>query len=173
MLLESLTHPFEPVYDSESTILVLGSFPSVISRKNNFYYSNPQNRFWQVLSSVFDENLPYTIEEKKALVLKNHIALWDVLASCDISGSDDSSIKNPVPNDFTKILAESQIKTIYTTGEKAHKLYKKYCFKKTGIEDILLPSTSPANQGRYPLNLLIDKYMILKTGREAEYTLKI
>ncbi len=173
MLVESVKHPFEPVYDNESSILILGSFPSVISRKNNFYYSNPQNRFWQVLSAVFDENLPFTIEEKRNFILKHHLALWDVLASCEIAGSEDSSIKKPVANDFTELLAESQIKTIYTTGEKAHKLYKKYCYKKTGIADIPLPSTSPANQGRYPLNLLIDEYMILKTGRKAEYTLKI
>lgn len=171
MNLELVTHPFEPIYNNESKVLVLGTIPSLISRQNNFYYSNPHNRFWQVLSAVFDESLPFSVEDKKNFVLKHGIALWDVLASCEISGSDDSSIKKPVVNDFSKILAETQIKTIFTTGDKAFKLYKKYCQKQTGIPAIPLPSTSPANQGRYPLNVLIDMYMVLKTGRTAEYTL--
>lgn len=171
MSLENIVHPFGPVYNSESKILVLGTIPSPVSRQNNFYYSHPQNRFWQVLSAVFDEPLPYTIEDKTNLVLKHGIALWDVLASCQIDGAEDASIKKPVANDFSKVLAETQIKTIYTTGDKAFKLYKKLCQKQTGIEAISLPSTSPANQGRYPLNVLIDLYMVLKTGRSAEYTL--
>ena len=155
-------HSLEPVFDGDSTILILGTMPSVASRENGFYYSHPQNRFWQVLSAVFDEPLPYTGEQKKKLVLAHGIALWDVLASCEIDGSEDSSIKKPVANDFTALLAAAPIRKVYTTGEKAATLYRKLCRVSTGLDAVPLPSTSPANRGRYPLNTLIEIYSVLR-----------
>lgn len=140
-----LTHTFEPVFNKESKILILGSFPSVKSRENNFYYGHPQNRFWKVLAGVLGMDVPQTIEEKKSFLLANHIAVWDVIGSCTIVGSSDSSIKDVVVNDFSKILGNSQVETIYVNGGKAYELYHKYAEKKTGILAIKLPSTSPAN----------------------------
>ena len=142
---QSIKHTFEPIYDAKSKILILGSFPSVKSRENQFYYGHPQNRFWKMLAHVLNADVPETIEEKKALLLENHIAIWDVIASCSISGSSDTSIKNVVVNDFSEILEKSQIKTIYVNGTKAYEFYHKYAEKKTGIKAIKLPSTSPAN----------------------------
>jgi double-stranded uracil-DNA glycosylase len=155
-------HSLDPVYDGSSSILVLGTMPSPASREAGFYYSHPQNRFWQVLSAVFDEPLPYTPEQKARLVLSHGVALWDVLASCEIDGAEDSSIRKPVANDFTEILAKAQIRTVYTTGEKATSLYRKLCRNAVGIDAIPLPSTSPANRGRYPLNTLIEIYSALR-----------
>ena len=125
--------------------MILGSFPSVKSRENNFYYGHPQNRFWKVVAGVTDNPVPVSIEEKKELLLNNHIAIWDVIASCSIQGSSDSSIRDVVVNDFTKVLQESSIQTIYVNGNKAYELYDKYAKPKTGIEAVKLPSTSPAN----------------------------
>ena len=139
------THTFEPIYNMDSRILILGSFPSVKSRENNFYYGHPQNRFWKVIAGVTGSEVPKTIEEKKRLLLDNHIAIWDVIASCSIQGSSDSSIKDVVVNDFTEVLRNSQIQTIYVNGNKAYELYHKYAESKTGIPAFKLPSTSPAN----------------------------
>lgn len=157
-------HSLDPVYDESSSILILGTMPSTASREAGFYYSHPQNRFWQVLSAVFDEPLPYTVEQKTAFMLGHGIALWDVLASCEIKGSEDSSIKKPVANDIAKLLRETSIRTVYTTGDKADSLYRKLCRPTTGIDSIPLPSTSPANRGRYPLNTLIEIYTALRQG---------
>jgi hypoxanthine-DNA glycosylase len=165
IMFEQVTHPFPPVYDGECTALILGTIPSPVSRENAFYYSHPRNRFWQVLSAVFDVSLPYLLEDKKELVLDNHIALWDVLASCEIDGADDESIRNPIANDFSGLLSETKIERVFTTGEKAHKLYGKLCRKQTRIDAIPLPSTSPANQ-RISLNELINAYMALRTGTQ-------
>ena len=140
-----LTHTFEPIYNKNSRVLILGSFPSVKSRENNFYYGHPQNRFWKVIAGVTGNPVPVSIEEKKELLLNNHIAIWDVIASCSIQGSSDSSIRDVVVNDFTKVLQESSIQTIYVNGNKAYELYDKYAKLKTGIEAVKLPSTSPAN----------------------------
>ncbi|MBR0466185.1 MAG: DNA-deoxyinosine glycosylase [Clostridia bacterium] len=140
-----ITHPIKPVFNENSKILILGSFPSVKSREEGFFYGNPQNRFWKVLSFLYGEELPNTIQNKKEFLLKHGIAVFDVIKSCDIVGSADSSIKNVVPNDFTKILNNSKINRIFTNGNLAHTLYNKYIFEKTGIKDIKLPSTSPAN----------------------------
>lgn len=142
---QHVEHTFLPVYDENSKILILGTFPSVKSREQNFYYGHPQNRFWKVLARLTKETLPTTVEEKKALLLKHQIAVWDVVASCDIIGSSDSSIKDVVPADIPMILKKSQITRIFTNGEKAYRLYKKYCEKETGIEAVKLPSSSPAN----------------------------
>ncbi|MSS63980.1 DNA-deoxyinosine glycosylase [Velocimicrobium porci] len=142
---EHVTHTFGPVYNKDSEILILGSFPSVKSREGEFYYHHPQNRFWKVLSYLLDVEQPVSIEEKKQLLLKNHIALWDVIESCDICGSSDSSIKNVVPNDIPSLLKQTNIKKIVVNGGKADELYKRYCLKQTEIKAIRLPSTSPAN----------------------------
>lgn len=140
-----VTHEIAPVFDNKSRILILGSFPSVKSREGCFFYHHPQNRFWKVLSAITDEPLPETIEEKKSLLLKHGIAVWDVIASCDIYGSSDSSIKNVIPNDLSVILKDAPIESIYSNGATSYNLYKKYLFKQTNIEAIKLPSTSPAN----------------------------
>mgnify|MGYP002551985932 CR=1 FL=1 len=142
---ENVTHNFAPVWDEQSRILILGTFPSVKSRENHFYYGHPQNRFWKVLAALTDWEVPQTIEEKKAMLLANHIAIWDVIASCQIIGSSDSSIRDVVVNDIQGLLQKTNIQKIYANGGKASELYKKYVFPDTGHEIIKLPSTSPAN----------------------------
>ena len=138
-------HEIPPVYDDRSKILILGSFPSVKSREGQFFYHHKQNRFWRVLAAVFEDTLPETIEEKKEFLLRHNIAIWDVIASCDIEGSSDSSIKNVQPTDIGMILEKTNITRIYANGNKAGQLYKRYQFPVTGIEAMVLPSTSPAN----------------------------
>lgn len=142
---EHIVHSFEPVYDKASEILILGTLPSVKSRENNFYYGHKQNRFWKVLATLLKEPVPDTIEEKKAMLLARRIALWDVIQSCDIKGSSDSSIKNVQPTDIGMILEKTNVTQIYANGNKAGQLYKRYQFPVTGIEATVLPSTSPAN----------------------------
>ena len=142
---EHIVHSFEPVYDKDSEILILGTLPSVKSRENNFYYGHKQNRFWKVLATLLKEPVPETIEEKKAVLLAHRIALWDVIQSCDIKGSSDSSIKNVQPTDIGMILEKTNVTQIYANGNKAGQLYKRYQFPVTGIEATMLPSTSPAN----------------------------
>lgn len=142
---EHIVHSFEPVYDKASEILILGTLPSVKSRENNFYYGHKQNRFWKVLATLLKEPVPDTIEEKKAMLLAHRIALWDVIQSCDIKGSSDSSIKNVQPTDIGMILEKTNITRIYANGNKAGQLYKRYQCPVTGIEAMVLPSTSPAN----------------------------
>ena len=140
-----LVHPFPPVYDAKSEILILGSFPSVKSRENMFYYGHPQNRFWRVLAAVYKSDVPQSIDEKVRFLLEHHIALWDVIAECDIAGSSDSSIKNVVPAELSVILDHAPIRTIYANGAKAYDLYRKYTYPVTGRDIRKLPSTSPAN----------------------------
>lgn len=140
-----VTHTFEPIYDQNSKILILGTFPSVKSREQNFYYGHPQNRFWKLLAALTEQEVPVTISEKKEFLLKNRIAIWDVVHSCRIEGSSDSSIKDVVANDISEILKYTGIKDVFTNGGKAHSLYQKYLYPLCGVEDIKLPSTSPAN----------------------------
>ena len=140
-----LKHTFEPVFNKDSKVLILGSFPSVKSRENNFYYGHPQNRFWKVLAQIFEVEVPQSIEEKKTFLLEHNIAVWDVIESCTIIGSSDSSIKDVVVNDFSKVLENSSVERIYVNGGKAYELYHRYAEKQTGIPAIKLPSTSPAN----------------------------
>lgn len=140
-----VVHTFEPIYDKKSEILILGSLPSVKSRENQFYYGHPQNRFWKVISGIFGEQAPVTIEEKKKFLLGHHIAVWDVIASCDIIGSSDSSIKNVTANDMDVILQRAGIKSIFANGDKAYQLFLKYCRKEGQPSVHKLPSTSPAN----------------------------
>ena len=150
-----MIHTIKPVFDSTSKILIVGTFPSVKSRAANFFYHNPQNRFWKVISSIVDEPVPTSIEAKTEMLLKHHIAVWDVIYSCDITGSSDNSIQNAVPNDIQKLLQETNIKCIYANGSKADDLYMRTCFASTGVATIKLPSTSPAN-ATYTLERLID-----------------
>ena len=138
-------HPIRPVFDKNSRILILGSFPSVKSREVNFFYGHPQNRFWKVLAKVFGEEVPVSIEEKRTFLLANGVAVWDVIKSCDIVGSSDSSIKNVVPNDLREILDTAEIAHIFVNGKTAEQFYKKYIEKEIGRKAICLPSTSPAN----------------------------
>ncbi len=142
---ETVRHTFGPVYDEECTILILGSLPSVKSRETSFYYGNPQNRFWKVISSMLGCKMPATIEEKKMMLIKNHIALWDVIKECDIKGSSDSTIKNVIPNDIAGLISKTKIKKIFANGTKAKMLYEKHCLESTKIMIEKLPSTSPAN----------------------------
>lgn len=154
-------HPIPPVYDSSSRILILGSFPSVKSREAQFFYGHPQNRFWKVLSGIFECECPNTVDEKKKLLIDNHIALWDTIKSCDIIGSSDSSIKNVVPNDFSEIFNTAGIAAVYANGAASYNLYKKYCEAKSGRAITKLPSTSPAN-AVYSLERLIREWSVIK-----------
>lgn len=154
-------HEFEPVYNKHSKILILGTFPSVKSREFNFYYGHPQNRFWKVLAQVLQENIPNTIEEKKEFLLKNHIALWDVVQSCTITGSSDNSIRDVIPCNLNKILDTSNISHIYGNGAKACELYEKYILTTTKKEIVKLPSTSPANAS-FNLEKLVAAWSVLK-----------
>lgn len=157
---EIFTHTFEPIFDKNSEILVLGSFPSVKSRENNFYYAHPQNRFWRVVASVYSCPVPSSVEEKKNMLLSNKIAVWDVIKSCEITGSADSTIKSVIPNDLSEILSVADIKKIYANGKTAQSLYNKYIKKNTGVDIISLPSTSPANAA-YSLEKLIKEWKII------------
>lgn len=155
-------HPIPPLYSKNSEILILGSFPSVKSRENEFFYAHPQNRFWKVLSAVFNSPLPQNTDEKKELVLKNKLALFDVIKQCDIKGSGDSTIKNVIPNDLKSIIESSNIKHIFLNGKTAEKYYKKYLAPNINIEFTTLPSTSPANAA-YSLDRLIEEWkMVIK-----------
>ena len=140
-----IEHPIEPVCFADSRVLILGSFPSVKSRESGFYYGHPQNRFWCVMATLFGEEVPIDREAKIALLRRNRIALWDVLARCDISGSADASIRNEEPNDLTRIFAIADIRSVFTNGHAAHALYQKYMRPRWDINDTCLPSTSPAN----------------------------
>mgnify|MGYP000018334541 CR=1 FL=1 len=155
-------HPLKPIYDRNSIILILGSFPSVKSREKQFYYGHPKNRFWSVLAKVFNEEIEDNNQAKENFLLKHHIALFDVIKECEINGSSDNTIKNIIPNDINKIIADSKIKYIFTVGNKAHQLYQKYLLKDTNINDTRLPSTSPANCKKGIDNILYNSYKILK-----------
>ena len=141
---ESHAHPFAPVADENCRVLILGSFPSVKSRENAFYYGHPQNRFWKVLAAVFAEAVPQTVNEKTAFLLRHHIALWDVIAHCDIMGSGDSSIRNAVPTEISVVLKQANISHVFLNGQTSGKLYAKH-HKEIVIPYTVLPSTSPAN----------------------------
>ena len=158
-----LIHPIAPVYDSNSRILILGSFPSVRSREIGFFYGHPHNRFWRVLSLVFDEEIPKTIEEKKTFLKRNHVALWDVIGSCDIEGSSDASIRNVVPNDLNVILNNAQIRAVFCNGKTAFRLYQKHVEPITGRKAICLPSTSPANAA-WSLERLLGEWKCIRDG---------
>lgn len=158
-------HTLEPVYDQHSHVLILGTMPSPKSREYGFYYSHPQNRFWRVLAALFQAPIPQNNVEKEALVRAHRIALWDVLASCDIQGAADASIRRPVANDLRPILETAPIQAIFTTGQKATMLYRRLCLPWTGVESIYLPSPSAANCRNCSLDDLIRAYSVI-----LEYT---
>ena len=143
--MEHSIHSIEPVFDTESRVLILGTMPSPKSREVQFYYGHPQNRFWRVLAAVLGEEVPQSVPEKEAMLLRHRIALWDVLAECEITGASDSSIRNPVANDLSVILDHAPVQAVFTTGATAWKLYTRLQKPHTGIEAVRLPSTSPAN----------------------------
>lgn len=155
-----IVHPIPPVYDRDSNILILGSFPSVKSREQQFFYGHRQNRFWRVLAQVLGCSVPEDVEQKRAMLLSHHIAVWDVIASCEITGSADASIHSVKPNDLSPILTCADIRAIYTNGGKAHALYQKYIYPATGREAHPLPSTSPANAG-YSIECLVEAWRVI------------
>ena len=155
-------HNLEPVFDAFSKILILGSFPSILSRDSKFFYGHPQNRFWKVIATLFHEEVPKNIDEKKALLLKHHIAIWDVVKCCEIIGSADNSIRNVEPNDLNRILRKTSIQNIYVNGKEAFKLYNQYILPIIQKEAILLPSTSPAN-AKYSLTDLCQAWQKIIT----------
>ncbi len=155
-----IVHPFPPLYNENSKVLILGSFPSVKSREQMFFYGHPQNRFWKVMSAVFKSVEPISKEEKTQFLLSHGIALWDVIASCEITGSSDSSIKDVVANDISVILKSADIRTIYVNGKTAEKYFNKYTKKVIGRDATCLPSTSPAN-AVWSLDKLIEKWRVV------------
>ena len=165
--MEHITHPIPPFYDEDSRILILGSFPSVKSREQMFFYGHPQNRFWKVVASVFTDKVPVTIPEKKAFLIKHHIALWDVIASCDIEGSSDASINKVKANDISIILDKSKIRRIIVNGKTAEKYYIKYIEPELNRKAVCLPSTSPANAA-WSLERLISEWRQIIIIQERE-----
>ena len=156
-----IVHPITPIFNKKSKILILGSFPSVKSRQQLFFYGHPQNRFWKVVATVFESEMPKTIDDKKTFLLNNGIALWDVIASCDITGSSDSSIKKPKPNDIALILKTTNIKSIFTNGKTAQKYYDALIKPVVNREAICLPSTSPAN-ALWSFERLVNEWSVIK-----------
>ena len=159
--MEHIIHPIPPLYDADSRILILGSFPSVKSREAAFFYGHPQNRFWRVLAAVLDCPMPGSVPEKAAMLHARHIALWDTIASCDIEGSSDSSIQNVVPNDPTPILSAAEIRAVFCNGAASYQLYRRYLEPKTGLAAAKLPSTSPANAA-FSLERLTEQWRVIR-----------
>ena len=154
-------HPFGPLYNENSRVLILGSFPSVKSREQEFFYGHPQNRFWKVMGALFGAPVPQTIEEKKALILDNGLALWDSIGSCEITGSSDASIRNAEPNDLRIITGSCDIRAIYCNGKKSLEVYNRYIEPVLGRPAEALPSTSPANAA-WSLDRLIEAWAVVK-----------
>lgn len=142
---QHIIHPIAPVFDKHSDILILGSLPSVKSREQMFFYGHPQNRFWRVMEALFQSEPLLTVEDKKQFLLAHHIALWDVIYSCDIKGSADSTIRNVEPTDLNRILRHSNVSRVFCNGKTSGNYYDKFQKERTGIEAVTLPSTSPAN----------------------------
>lgn len=158
---DRILHPIPPTWNSESNILILGSFPSVKSREIQYFYGHPQNRFWKVLAAVFYEAVPVGTEDRQRFLLRNRIAVWDVIASCEITGSSDSSIRNVIPNDLSVILNAAPIRSIFCNGQTSFRLYRRYLLPKTNREAHCLPSTSPANASK-SLDDLIHAWSIIR-----------
>jgi len=158
---QHIRHCFEPVYDSKSRVLILGSLPSAKSREEGFYYGHRQNRFWKVISLLCECPLPVDVEHKRSMLLEQGIALWDVISECDIIGSDDSSIRNVIPADIASLLSKTDIKAVFVNGGKASAIYDKYQFPLTGLKAVKLPSTSPANAA-WSLDRLLGSWSIIK-----------
>lgn len=164
--MEKVYHELEPIFDKNSKVLILGSLPSLKSRELGFYYAHKQNRFWPVISDIFQVTF-CSREDKIQFLLKNHIALWDVIASCMIEGASDQSIREVVCNDIASLVSKTKIHTIFSTGKKAYHLYQKYIYPQTGVESIYLPSTSPANCG-VPYENLKKDYSKIKEALEKD-----
>ena len=158
---QRVQHPFGPLFDRNSRVLILGSFPSVKSREQNFFYGHPQNRFWKVIAALYGLEPPATIPEKKELILGHGLALWDSIASCVITGSSDATIREVRPNDLRIILDSSPIVRICCNGRKSHEMYEKYIQPDLGREALCLPSTSPAN-AQWSLEKLIAAWAVIK-----------
>ena len=165
---QTVVHTSPPLYDSQSRVLLLGSIPSPKSREVGFFYGHPQNRFWRVLAAVLGEDTPETIEQKRAMCLRHHVALWDTIARCDIVGASDTSIRNAVPNDIGRLLRESRIERIFATGGTSAKLYRKLVEPQTGVPITQLPSTSPANAA-WSLDRLIEAYRAILQKEGVSY----
>ena len=163
---QALVHPIPPLYDRDCRLLILGSFPSVKSREAQFFYGHPQNRFWPLLAQLLGEPKPTSIEAKKALALRHHIALWDSIASCTVVGSADSSVRDIKPNDLTPILDGSRVAHIACNGTLSYDLYMRHLYPATGLEAIKLPSTSPANAA-YTMERLLEAWRVLLPLLEA------
>lgn len=161
-----LHHTIEPLYDEHSRVLILGSFPSVKSREQQFFYGHKQNRFWRVMAQVLGCAVPESIEQKKEMLLSHHIAVWDVIESCEITGSSDASIRDVTPNDLSRILDCADIRAIYVNGGKAYQLYQKYIYPVNGREAVALPSTSPANAG-YSVEQLVEAWQRVRSVSKA------
>lgn len=157
---QTIVHPLQPLYKEDSKILILGSFPSVKTREYGFFYGHPQNRFWQLMEKIFNENLSTEIDERRSFLIGHKIAVYDSIFQCDIIGSSDSSIKNVIPSDLSIVFKNANIKQVFCNGGTSYKYYKKYHAKKTGIDGIQLPSTSPAN-ARYSLDDLIREWRLI------------
>lgn len=157
---QRILHPIPPLYNAQSQTLILGSFPSVKSREARFFYGHPQNRFWRLMALLFDEEVPQTVEEKSRLILRHHLALWDTIHSCTITGSSDSSIKDVVPNDLSEILQNSRVDRIFCNGAASYNLYQKYIYSQNGIQAVKLPSTSPANAA-FSLKCLAEAWSVI------------
>lgn len=156
-----LHHPIPPVYDERTEVLILGSFPSPKSRETGFFYGHPQNRMWRVLARIFDEPVPVTVERKRDFLLRRHIGMWDVLASCSISGASDASIADEAPNDLAPLFAKAPIKAVLCAGTTATRLYERHCLAQTGMPCSAMPSTSPAN-ARMGLEDLVGKWSVIR-----------
>lgn len=161
MQTETVKHTIPPLYDAESRVLLLGSLPSPKSRETGFFYGHPQNRFWRVLAAILEEPVPQSVEEKRSLCLRRHIALWDVIAQCEITGASDASIRNAVPNDIASLLARTKVKTIFATGGTSARLYRRLIEPVTHVPITQLPSTSPANAA-WSLERLIAAYQVIR-----------
>lgn len=163
-----IVHPIPPLYDKNSRVLILGSFPSVKSREAMFFYGHPQNRYWRLMAALFGEEAPVTVPQRKAFALRHRIAMWDVIKSCDIVGSSDSSIKNVTANDLSPILAAADICAIYCNGATSGRLYRQYILPETGRECTVLPSTSPANAA-YSMDRLAEAWRVVAEKSQKEY----
>ena len=157
---QRIYHPFDPLYDENSTVLILGSFPSVKSREQQFFYGHPQNRFWKVIAALYHAEIPASVPEKKELILNNGLALWDTIASCEITGSSDASIRAVQANDLSVILSNSPIRMICCNGKTSWQQYDRLIRPQTGREAVCLPSTSPAN-AQWRLQKLIGAWSVI------------
>ncbi len=157
---ETVIHPFEPVWDGRSRVLILGSFPSVKSRETGFYYGHPQNRFWRVLAGLYGEPTPVGIQDRRAFALAHDIALWDVLYRCEIVGSSDGSIRNAVPNDVASLLQRTRIRRVFCNGRRSYELYERFLSGPCGLQASVLPSTSAANAA-WRLERLIEAWKVI------------